>query len=349
MKQDQKIEPIVEGKPSDWFKKIAIIRTDVKRKYFPTKDAYVAEFECIERSEQVQTFLQSFGIEVKIIPANEKLSTELQNFQPELCFNFTDSVRGSSTLAASVPGLLDLLGISYVGSGPLALSFNTNKYLTKQLLEVWDIPTPRCELFRSKAQVNDHELRFPLIAKLNEEHGSVGIDADSVVSNQQELKKKVSELIDVYHQAVLVEEYIEGEELTGVVLETKLTRVFVSGREFPQKGKFKVLTFDTKWSEDMGGDVEVQYVPHNLPEKTLADMKADLRSAFDVLRMDDFARFDIILDKYGNYYIVDSNANPSFGPMSSLVRAMQTEKINFEKILFYVMQRNKLDKVIQSQ
>lgn len=339
---------ILEGKPRDWFTKIAIVRTDVRRKDFPTEDAFIAENECIARSEQVAEQIRKLGVETTVIVADSNLADSLKEQQPDLCINFVDTMHGSGSAASGIPGLFELLQIPYVGAGTLALALNNNKYLTRTLLEAWEIPTPQCQLFRSASQELEYDLRFPLIVKLNEEHGSVGIDATSVVTNNKALKERVGWLISTYKQPVLAEEFIENaRELTGVVLEATQRKVMLSERMFEAvDSEFRILTFATKWATDLGKEEPVEYKAVNdLDRNLILRIKDNLRTAFEVLRMDDLARFDVMLDKYHNHYVVDCNANPSLGPESSVARAVMANNQRFETVLLNILQRNRLDKL----
>lgn len=308
----------LQGEPKNWFSYIAIVRSDVQKEYFPTQEAYLAEHEVIARSEAVKSFLTKFGIRVEIIIADDHLSEKLRIDRPDLCINFVDSVHGSGPKSSGIPTIFNLYNIPFVGADTLALAINNNKYLTKTLLEAWEIPTPQYQLIRTQNQELDYDLRFPLIVKLNEEHGSVGIAQKSVVTNERELFEQAKHLIETYKQPVLVEEFIEGgRELTGVVLEAKQTKVFLSERKY--------VAFD---SQD---------------KRLIATIKQDLRLAFDVLKMDDLGRFDVMLDKYNNHYIIDCNANPSLGPESSVARTALANNQKFETILLNILQRNRLD------
>lgn len=339
--------PLLLGNPKDWFNHVVIVRTDVREQDFPTHEAFIAEQECIARSEQVADSIRAFGITVTIVAADSLLAENLQKLKPDLCINFVDTVRGSGALASGVPGLFDLLSIPYVGAGTLALSLNSNKFLTKTLLENVGIPTPQYQLFHSWKQKLEYELKFPLIVKLNEEHGSVGISQRSVVSNDDELQSQLKELISVYNQPVLVEEFIDqAREITGVVLESTQVKTFVSERQYEVSAEqpFKLVTFDTKWATDLGKPEPVEYIPFATENKDLiSDIKRDLRKAFELLRMDDLARFDIMVDRYDNYFFIDCNANPSLGLESAVARAGVVNNVKFESILLSMMKRNKLD------
>ncbi len=346
----RKVDGLVDTsqiKDSIQFSRVVIVRTDVRRQDFPTQEAYIADLECIARSEQVAKILIGMGVPTQVIVANTKITDTLSKIKPDLCINFVDSIRGSGQIASGIPGIFELLRIPYVGAGTLGLALSNNKYLTKALLEAWEIPTPQYQLFRNPKQPLEYDIRYPLIVKLNEEHGSVGIDQDSVVTNDRELRERLRYLIGIYKQPALVEEFIENAvELTGVVLEAnKTVKVFLSERTYdaPKTG-FKLLTFDTKWATDLGHEEPVTYKPFTRGNNSLIrSIKEDLRTAFEVTKMDDLGRFDIMLDKYDNYYIIDSNANPALGPETAVAYAAKVNGHRFTTILLNILQRNKQD------
>ena len=334
------------GNPSDWFKHIVIVRSDVKREYFPTNEAYISETACIKRSVDVAIEIEKLGIKVTIETADENLTEKLIRLKPNLCINFTDSVRGSLSLAAIIPGLFDFLNIPYVGANNLSLALNSNKYLTKTLLEAWEIPTPQYQLFRNPDQELEYELRYPLILKLNEEHGGVGISERSVVTNEKELRKQLAWLFRTYKQNVLAEEFIEDStELTGLVLESQRINIYISERQYkPTTKGFKLLTFETTYAEEYG---HKNTIKHKQFVDKAGNIRRDIRLAFDILKMDDFGRFDILLDKYGNHYVVDCNANPSFGPDEAVANIARVNDHSFRELLIRVLQRNYLDQIVK--
>ncbi|MFZ1721743.1 MAG: hypothetical protein WAU07_04510, partial [Microgenomates group bacterium] len=70
------------------FSNVVIVRTDVQRSYFATEDAYIAEKECILRSEQVAEQLRSLGVPTQIVIADKYLAENLLKIRPDLCVNF---------------------------------------------------------------------------------------------------------------------------------------------------------------------------------------------------------------------------------------------------------------------
>ncbi|MBI5222208.1 MAG: hypothetical protein HY980_01795, partial [Candidatus Magasanikbacteria bacterium] len=207
-------------------KRMAILYSDAKREYFPTEEQYITEAEVEGRAKVVTPFFEKIGIKVDLIPANEALLDVLKSFRPDFVLNLVDSVRGQESLAATVPAVLELLNIPYTGTGVLGAALNSNKFLTKKLMEQAGLPLPRYQLFSSPNDPIDTHLKFPLISKLNEVHGSVAISQDSVSENEAHLRARLKSLMGTYRgQPILAEEFIVGRELTSFVLEGAMRKV----------------------------------------------------------------------------------------------------------------------------
>jgi D-alanine-D-alanine ligase len=147
-----------------------------------------------------------------------------------------------------------------------------------------------------------------LISKLNEIHGAVEITRDAVSENEKHLRDRLKFLIQTYNQPVLVEEFIVGREITGILLEGLNKKIYMGEKVFPENDeKYKFATFEEQWLEHGKESYHYQrYDDTILPEY--------IRKAFEMTRMADYGKFDIRIDSSGRYYFIDSNSNPAFGP-----------------------------------
>ena len=217
----------------------------------------------------------------------------------------------------------------------LGQAINSNKFFTKNLLEQYGITTPKYQLIKEVNEQIDPVLDYPLIAKLNEIHGSVEIDDSSVCSDEKELHKRIQYLIQTYKQPVLIEEFLVGREITVIVFEGLHTKVYAAEKIFdkPAGSKYKIVTFDDNWNEDAD---TISYVKYQLPHR----VKESIKLAFQVLKMEDYAKFDIRLDESGRHYIIDCNTNPALGPknMAAIGSITDLYGINFEELLTRLIQ-----------
>ncbi len=290
-------------------KTAGIVYSDVKREYFPTEEQYITEKGAKDDAMTVAKYLEKLKIKTKLYPGNSLLVEKLRRDKPSLVINLVGSVKGNEYLASTIPGVLELLDIPYTGAGILGESLSYNKFLVKKLLEQNGIPVPHYQLFNSSTDLLDPTLRFPLISKLNEIHGSVEITKDAVSENEKHLRNRLKYLIKTYEQPVLVEEFIVGREVTAFLLEGLKKKVYLSERIFHEsENKYTFATFETQW---LDRDDKLSHY-ERYKDQVLVEY---VKKAFEITRMADYGKFDIRVDSSGRYFFLDSNTNPYFGPI----------------------------------
>ena len=311
-------------------KKVGLIFSDVKREYFPTEVQYLTEKGAEEDAGIIAKYLLKLGIEPKLYPGDSFLPQRLKKDKPELVINLVGSVKGNEYLSSTIPGVLELLDIPYTGAGILGESLSYNKFVVKKLLQQNGIPVPHYQLFNTASDPLESTIRFPLISKLNEIHGSVEITRDAVSENERHLRERIKYLIKTYDQPVLVEEYIVGREIVAFLLEGLNKKVYLSERIFHEKkDRYIFATFETQWldREDKLSHYE------KFKDPILVEY---IKKAFEITRMADYAKFDIRLDDSGRYFFLDSNSNPYFGPIemgADMSYVLKLYKISFLEIL----------------
>ena len=309
-------------------KRIAILYAEAKREYFPSEEVYISEVEAKDRTAIVAQRLINMGINAATFPGNSQLTENLKKYKPDFVINCVDSVYGQEYLCATIPATLELLQIPYTGTGVMGMTINTNKYFTKNILEQWGITTPKSQLINDSVDELDEILDFPLIAKLNDYHGSIEISDDSVCVDEKALRQRFKYLHDIYHGPILVEEYIAGREVSVHIIEGINTKVYAGEKMFRPgfKSKYNLATYANNW----GTDDIFYYQKYDLPDQ----IKDNLKNAFDVLKLEDYAKFDLRVDASGRHYIIDVNANPTLGPDDCSISAvLGLYGLSFEDIL----------------
>lgn len=318
-------------------KKVSILYSDVKREYYATEELYLSEVDAKLYANDFARYINKMGIDVITIPGNDHMAESIQKYQPDLAINLVDSVCGQSSLGSSIPGVLEVLQIPYTGSGTLGWSLGCNKFLMYQILQSAGVPVPSHQLVNSSSDMIDPRLRYPLFPKLNNEHSSIGVSENSICYNERELRIKLRELITTYKQPVLIDEFIAGIEVTAAVLEGSNLKVYSAQRKV-EGGKEDVVTFDKKWNDYL----DLTYTKYEDPV-----LKIFVKSAFDLLKMSDYARIDIRIDAAGRYYFIDPNANPFFGPPkethSTYSMILDMYGVSFEETLKRIFQNTLQD------
>ncbi len=308
------VNAATEGRPIEGLT-IGIIHSDVKREYFPTEEQYITEKDAETDAAVIAQHLVKLGALPILYPGNESLVENLRRDNPTMVFNLVDSVKGNEYLSSTIPGLLDMLDVSYTGAGILGLALTYNKFLVKKLFSQVGVPVPNFQLFSTPNDILDPNLRFPLISKLNEIHGAVEITENAVSENEKDLRDRIKFLINTYDQQVLVEEFIVGREITCYQLEGLNRKIYLAEKVFNKPDhKFVFATFEDQWINNPADRSQWAYTYQKYEDPGLKDL---VRKAFEVTRMADYGKFDVRMDQSGRYFFVDANANPAFGPKES--------------------------------
>ena len=180
---------------------------------------YEAEFDSELTIDSIYKVL-SKKYEVKKIEADKEFKWigELNQYQPNLVFNVCEGYNGPAR--ESVYGaILEQFKYNYTGPDSTNLLMCHNKFLVKNLLKNY-IDCPKGYSVCEEKDIDLlRNIRFPAIVKLNSEGSSMGMDEKSIVNSYGELKNQVLSLIQRYDRNVLVEEYVDGQDLSMIYIE----------------------------------------------------------------------------------------------------------------------------------
>ncbi len=167
--------------------------------------------------QAIMAALASRGHDVSFLEGDASLMDSVRELKPDICFNICEGHFGDSR-EAQVPAVLEMLRIPYTGSKVLTLALTLDKPMTKRVLAYHNLPTPPFQTFERTDEPLDPDMRFPLFLKPSREGTGMGVSADSIVTNEEQLRQQLRRLFDRYDQPILVERFIEGREVTvGVV------------------------------------------------------------------------------------------------------------------------------------
>ncbi len=297
-------------------KLVAVAYSNIEREWFSTEGAYQAELEVEKRALEVIAELEKLGIHAKGYPGDAYFMTNLLVDQPDLVLNLVDTLRGKDALQTSVPAALELANLPYTGSGLQGLVIGNDRNLVKQMMIANQIPTPPFQFIQRRGTLVEESLGLPLIVKLNESGGSVGIDNNAVKETREEAQVQVDNLIGTYRIPVMVETFIDGLEITVVVLEDYHKKHIFLGQKvfgFKPDGKHSFTSLESYGHKD---SYSYQLVDDQILARKITRYA---EKAFTALHNHDYAKFDVRVDvKSGNPYFIDANPNTAFGPSMGL-------------------------------
>ena len=283
---------------------------------------YFSEFDSQETVNAIVSALETRGHDVSMVNAGKtNLFTHFKKNKVDMVFNIAEGKSGKFR-ESEIPAILDYLKIPYTGSNTFSLALALNKAFTKKILLAENIPTPRFQVFVKGDEELNPQLKFPMIVKPNCEGSAKGINASNVVKDEAALFKKVKEISQIYKQEALVEEFIEGKELTVGVLENGKARVLpileidfstcVKSGEYFYSWRIKEFQGDTEKGLD-----PTFYCPARLDKETEARVKEAALRTHQAVGCFDISRTDIRLDKNNVPYVLEINPLPGLDPKES--------------------------------
>jgi D-alanine-D-alanine ligase len=166
------------------------------------------------------------------------------------------------------------------------------------------------------------------------------------VHSQAELEARVAEVHRVYNQAALVEEYIEGRDITASILGNGPAAVVLplSGIVYPERyAGPKFLTYDAKWESDSPEFRDAASTcPIELPDDIRAMIMDLAARVYAIMGCRDYARVDFRL-KGKTAYVLEVNPNPCISPQDSgFVRAATQAGYTYEQLINKIVEHSLL-------
>jgi D-alanine-D-alanine ligase len=278
------------------------------------------EEDLMEVGKAVKKVLETAGHQAIFFDVNEKTYEELRKSNIDIAFNVCERFNGSSLFEPHIASMLELLNIPYTGSGPLTLATCINKVRVKEILMHHGILTPNYQVFYSRNKKLDPELNFPLIVKPVCMDNSIGITKDSVVHNDDELRSKIGFILRTYDQPALVEEFIDGREITVGILgngrnATVLPLSEVVYSAWPEDLD-KIYSYEAKWQKGTSSwdGLKIE-CPADLPKYQEYRIKRTALQVYNILGCRDYGRIDFRLSNEGVPYVLEMNPNPGISPL----------------------------------
>jgi len=227
----------------------------------------------------------------------------------------------------TVQGFLDLLEIPYQGSGVLASALAMDKELSKSIYQMVGLKVPHALAFGRYNPPTPEEivsaLGLPVVIKPATEGSSIGI---TLARDLRELEGGLAAAFQ-YDSQLLVEEFIQGTEVTGAVLGNSDLRALPLVEIIPSTN-YTFFDYEAKYLPGASKEICPAILPPELTEKA----KACALKAHDALGCRGYSRTDMII-RGDNIYILETNTIPGMTATSLFPQAAQAAGISFPALL----------------
>jgi D-alanine-D-alanine ligase len=214
----------------------------------------------------------------------------------------------------TIQSLLEFRGIKYTGSDILSSSLAMDKIMSKIIFNHYDVSTPDWFSVSKNSANADSMVKmigskfgFPCIIKPNDQGSTVGL----TVCNSADDVAPAMELGFAYSDKLLVEDFIEGYEMTVGILEDKALPVLEI------KPKHKLYDYECKYTSGMSEYI----IPADIPSEAAKYMQKEALLAFKALGCSIYGRIDFRVDQNYKPYCLEANTLPGM-TSTSLVPKM---------------------------
>jgi len=278
----------------------------------------------LKSGKAVYDALSSQGFDVLALDIRDADYNKIKNLLLEKEINVAFiALHGKVGEDGLIQSICEEIKLPYTGSDSKSSRLAFNKVLTQQMLRNNRVTVPDSVVFSQQEnidllKVSDTLKSFPLVVKPSCEGSSIGVN---VVKSADALVKAI-EHARSFGNEVLIEEFIEGRELTVGILDNKPLEVV------------EILTdsvfFDFKAKYESG---QTSYkVPADLPIEIKHLMQETALKVHFLAGCRDLSRIDFILDHTFKPYVLEINTIPGFTQSSLLPKAASYAGISFNQL-----------------
>ena len=263
----------------------------------------------------------------------DTLSISFENYLKTINSSLFDGIdtvfialHGSWGEDGTMQSLLEFRGIHYTGSGILASAVSMDKAITKSILKHNGVSTPNWLTIEKKNfsliellnQVEE-QFKFPIVIKPNDQGSAIGL---SICKEVSEFEKACMSAFQ-YSDKILIEEYIDGHEVTVGILNDECFPVLEI------KPKHDYYDYECKYTKGMS-----EYeVPAKLDEDVTKKIQEEALKAYKSINCKNYGRIDFRLNNKLESFCLEINTLPGLTSTSLLPKAAKAVGISFEELI----------------
>ncbi len=278
------------------------------------------EYDSSETVELISAVLEAKGHSTVKLGGGSEFLDNIRREKTDIVFNIAEGRGNYRSREAQVPAILEMLNIPYTGSDPQCLAVCLDKPVTKKLAAADGISTPKGLVIADEPelfQISWDGFPFPAIIKPAYEGSSKGIRLTSLAYSVSQAQEEAQRILECYQQPVMVEEFIDGDEVTVGIIGNSPPRIVGMMRVVPKK-KNEHFIYSLEVKRDYLNLVDYE-CPVRLGKQVLERLADASLRLFKALGCRDFARVDFRVSPEGIPYFLEINPLPGLGTYSDLV------------------------------
>lgn len=271
-----------------------------------------------ELSEEIAPLLGSGG--TFIFSANGRICFDVDVIFPVLHGPFGED--------GTVQGLLELVGVPYVGSGVLGSAAGMDKDIMKRLLKEAGLPIGDFLTFQkgdaSRISFRDIKktLELPVFVKPANLGSSIGV---SKVETEEEFQRAIRNAFQ-YDTKILIEASLQGREIECAVLGSHNPYASGVGEIIPTHGFY---SYEAKYIDADGSKL---IIPANLPQEAVDEIRRLAVKTFQALECHGLGRVDFFLTDKG-IFVNEINTIPGFTSVSMYPKLWEASGVSYARLI----------------
>lgn len=266
--------------------------------------------------------VEKLFVKTEDFPRLDRVREVISSRLPARVFNLFEGFSGDAGMEISFARMLENLGVPFTGNPSKTLGKCLDKEGAKRILERNAIPVPRGIFLKNLEGRPWAGLEFPLFVKPCFEDGSVGIEKDCLVSEEESLERVLRQKLGEFPKGIILEEFIPGREFSVGFLGVAPYEVLgVSVIDYSRySGRVPFLHYDSKWDPSCAEFHEILPVLEEGIAPCLRERLVDTACrAGEVLGCRGYFRVDL-REKEGFPFVLDVNPNPDINEDSGFSR-----------------------------
>lgn len=296
------------------------------------------EYDSLGTVELISEALEAGGHSVVRLGGGSTFLVNVRRENVDIVFNIAEGRGSYRSREAQVPSILEMLDIPYTGSDPMCLAVCLDKPITKKLVALDGIITPKWLTIASEQEICStswKDFPWPAIVKPAYEGSSKGIRLTSLVYSAKQAQEEVLRILESYQQPVMVEEFIDGDEVTVGIVGNSPPKIVGVMRVLPRR-KNGHFIYSLEVKRDYLNLVDYECPACLTPALTEKLAESSLK-VFKSLGFRDFARVDFRISPQGVPYFIEINPLPGLGAYSDLIIMAKMMDWKHEEVICAVL------------
>lgn len=297
--------------------------------------AYQMELDVKNTLTELGHNVEVFGVDDDLDEVKERIDA----FKPHIAFNIITDFHDVITYESHFVGYLELLKQPYTGCNPRGMVLASDKALSKKILSWHGVPCPKFAAFprgRKKARL-PKGMEYPVIVKAATKHGSAGISQGSIVRTDKQLEKRIEYMHRTVKDDVVIEQFIEGRELTVSIVGNDRLEVLPVWELWYSKlpeGNHAIATSRVKWDVDYAQGIGIKTGrARRLSDDKRKEVQDIAKRAYQALDLSGYARVDMRMDQEGNVYVIEVNVNADLTAIEDFAEAAEEAGYDYGGLL----------------